>query len=211
MHCQTADQCIRLPCMVTIVYKKTKFTAPAKISEATYLHYKKLLAEDADLRLIDDPQRFTSRFKRTLKNLSWILPLFALLSLGFAYFFQIPATSPDPVRITIFIVILILGMMALGLLIRLLLEGRSYATFLKDRSAYFHQMKVAISNSPDYPNFYHGFYSGGIRHSVPPEAKQPFSADRLLTDVFHLMDRYWWIVALLVFTLFFGKKIFFRD
>src|ERR1700733_8126465 len=139
--------------MAVIRYKRTHFTAPEKISEAAFYQYRNQLQQDPDIQLASEPLRFTIYFRRRLINLSWMTPLCLLLIATFHLLFPDPVTEPDPKRITLFVVALIIGMMTAGLFLLLLLEGPSYATYLKDRAAYFHKMKVDIIQSSDYTSF----------------------------------------------------------
>ncbi|MHA4807328.1 hypothetical protein ACX0G9_04455 [Flavitalea flava] len=197
--------------MTIIAYKKVQFREPDKISESTYIYYKQLLSEDPNVELTNAPLNFIGHFSRTFRNLLWLLAACLLLSLMQACFFNPSFRKPDAISLTILVITLIIGFIALGLLLQVLLEGPSYASFLKDSSRYFDHMKEAIRNSQDYPNFMNGFYSGSKGHfktSNSPLKKQPLSADRFLTDVFYLIDLYWWMVFLLGAVLFFGRKLF---
>ncbi len=196
--------------MAIIVYKKTLFTEPGKIPSSTYVYFKKLLSEDPNFELADNPPDFTSRFRRTLKNLSWMLPVTLLLCLTFGFFVR-PSVHPDAISITLLVITGIIGFMTLGLLLQVLLEGPSYATFLKKRNAYFEQMKIAIRTSEDYQNFYYDFYSGAKKGFAigKIQGSQGKSLDSLLTEVFYLIDQYWWILFIVGAALFFGRKLFF--
>jgi hypothetical protein len=140
-----------------------------------------------------------------------MLPGTLLLCLAFDFYIPQAVHKPDAIGITLLVITVTIGFMALGLLIKLLLEGPSYATFLKKRNAYFEQMKIAIRNSEDYQNFYYDFYSGtkkGFAVGKPP-GSQGRSPDSLLTETFYLIDKYWWILFIVGAALFFGRKLFF--
>jgi hypothetical protein len=194
--------------MAVIRYRRTHFTAPEKISEAAFSHYKRQLQQDPDTPLASEAQRLTIYFRRRLISLSWMTPLCLLLFATFLLLFPNPVTKPDPKRITLFVVALIIGMMASGLLLLLLLEGPSYATYLKDRAAYFHKMKVDIIQSSDYTSFCNSFYSPGRKPLSVPATKSRHSLDLALTNGFHFLDKYWWIFFLLAATIFFARKLF---
>jgi hypothetical protein len=194
--------------MAVITYRRTHFTAPEKISEAAFYHYKRQLQQDPDTPLVSEAQRLTIYFRRRLINLSWMTPLCLLLIATYLLLFPDPATEPDPKRITLFVVALIIGMMTSGLLLLLLLEGPSYATYLKDRAAYFHKMKIDIIQSSDYTSFCICFYSPGRKPLSVPATKPRHSLDLALTNGFHFLDKYWWIFFLLAATIFFARKRF---
>jgi len=197
--------------MAIIAYKKTLFTEPGKIPSSTYVYYKKLLSDNPHFELADPPPGFTSRFRRTFKHLSWMLPVTLVLSLTFGFFFRPSIHPPDAISITLAVITGIIGFMALSLLVQVLLEGPSYATFLKKRNAYFEQMKIAIRNSEDYQNFYYDFYSGAKKGFAIGKIQngRGRSLDSRLTEAFYLIDQYWWIVFLVGAALFFGRKLFF--
>ena len=194
--------------MSVITYKRTHFTPPEKISEAAFYHYKRLLQQDPDTPLASEAQRLTIYFRRRLINLSWMIPLCLLLFATFYLLFPDPATKPDPKRIILFVPALIIGIMAAGLLLLLLLEGPSYATYLKDRAAWFHRMKVDIIQNSDYTSFCNCFYSPGRKPLSVPATKPRHSLDLALTNGFHFLDKYWWIFFLLAAAIFFGRKLF---
>jgi len=194
--------------MAVIRYRRTHFTAPEKISEAAFYHYKRQLQQDPGTPLAGEAQRLTIYFRRRLINLSWMTPLCLLLIATYLLLFPDPATEPDPKRITLFVVALIIGTMSSGLLLLLLLEGPSYATYLKDRAAYFDRMKVDIIQSSDYTSFCNCFYSPGRKPLSVPAAKPRPSLDLALTNGFHFLDKYWWIFFLLAATIFLARKRF---
>jgi hypothetical protein len=193
--------------MAVITYRRVHFTAPEKISEAAFYHYKRQLQQDPETQLASEALRLTIYFRRRLINLSWMTPLCLLLIVTYLLLFPDRATEPDPGRITLFIVALIIGTMASGLLLLLLLEGPSYATYLKDRAAWFHKMKVDIIQSPDYTSFCNCFYSPGKKPKFVPATKHRQSFDLALTNGFHFLDKYWWIFFLLAATIFFARKL----
>jgi hypothetical protein len=197
--------------MTAIAYRKTRFTPPEKIPEASFLHYKKLLQQDPDIPLTTETQRFTLHFRRTLKNLSWMAPLCLLLIATFFMLFPDRTTGPDPKRIVLFVIILIFCAMTLGLLLHVLLEGPSYATFLKDRAAYFYQMKIDIIKSPDHASFCNRFYSPDRKPLSVPAPRLARSIDLFLTDLFHFLDRYLWIYGLLAAIIFFARKVLMKS
>ena len=196
--------------MIFIVYKRTQFTEPGKISSSTYVYFKKLLSENPHFELADNPPDFTSHFRRTFKNLSWMLAATLLLCLIFGFFFRPAVHPPDAISTSLLIITGIIGATTLGLLLKVLLEGPSYATFLKKRNAYFEQMKIAIRNSEDYQNFYYDFYSGAKKGFAigKTQSSQGQSLDSLLTEAFYLIDKYWWILFIAGAALFFGRKLF---
>ena len=98
-------------------------------------------------------------------------------------------------------------MLALFLLVQVLLEGPSYATYIIKKRSYFHHMKVAIADSPDYQSFYKDFYSGTKRTLTKPSGA---GIDRMLTEIFYRIDQYWWIIFLVGAALFFCRKLFFQ-
>ena len=139
-----------------------------------------------------------------------MLPVTLLLCLTYGFFFRPSVHPPDAISISVAVITGIIGFMMLFLLMQLLLEGPSYATFLKKRNAYFEQMKIAIRNSEDYQNFYYDFYSGaknGFAIGKTPRSQRQ-SLDSVLTDFFYLIDQYWWIVFIVGAALFFGRKLF---
>ena len=95
--------------MAVITYRRTHFTAPEKISEAAFYHYKRQLQEDPDTPLASKAQRLTIYFRRRLINLSWMIPLCLLLIATYLLLFPDPATEPDPKRIILVLVALIIG------------------------------------------------------------------------------------------------------
>ena len=132
--------------MAVIQYTKTYFREPLPISEDTYYRIRAQLISNPDIDLDPNPETFSKHFKGKLMTIgiSFLLALlFLSISENGTLMFGIGGIS-----FVIFIV------SPWGLL----LEGPSYATYIKKKKEYFERMKYAINNTTSYREFRTLFY-----------------------------------------------------
>jgi len=141
--------------MPTIRYTKTFFKQPSRINEDTYDTLKRELIKNPNFEIDPNPETFSQHFKGSLKTIKVcgiIIIISLVLSLGFSDhagdFFDKLAI---PGGICIFIIIFT----AIPLL---LMEGPSYATYVKKKTEYFSRMKYGIQNTGSYREFCLSFY-----------------------------------------------------
>lgn len=128
-----------------ISYSTTSFREPDRISEQTYHAIKQLLKNSPHKNLDPEPETFTKHFGGSLK---FIGISFIVMLLGFGFGEGTP-----------FMIIGGISMIAWFISIfYLILEGPSYATYLKKKKEYFERLKYAIMNSTDYYSFINMFY-----------------------------------------------------
>ena len=206
--------------MTFIRYRRYSFKEPAPITNDQFLYLKRQIASSAGFEIDGDfKTTFTSQYK---KNIRWfligILACIGSIIMYKAFFDFVPGHFAWPEYI-VAIFIVAGGAIALFMLMQMLLEGPSMATFLTERKLYFVRMKHAIRHYPDYPAFYASFYGNnnvsGSNASFRKEAlreqeQAPLSLDRFLTRIFYLIDRHLWKVVLAVAAIILIRKYFLK-
>lgn len=93
--------------------------------------------------------------------------------------------------------------------IYLLLEGPSYATYIKKKTEYFNRLEYAIKNTSSYYEFLRSFYDAkhsyeqwGNFERIKAEKLAKMSSDKILTDTFHFIDKYGWLILLIIMGVF---------
>lgn len=184
--------------MAIIAYKKSTFTEPAAISEETYNYYKRELSQNPGLHINPDQESFTGKFKKALIFSAWALPLWALVITWFFFNKDSFLLFPKPSMWTIAALLLIFGFISFVILARLLLEGPSYAVYLRNKQLYFLGIEHAIKKSTSYQDFSAIFYGGfkvGARYykSNGLEAlainKPSSNLESTLIVIFRIIDR----------------------
>lgn len=137
--------------MATIRYTKTYFSEPGRISEEMYLNLKRELNKNPHFKIDPNPETFTDRHKGLLMTIAICAGLFVL-----GLIFTANMRGDDS---SIWNPIMGLSMLILiGSVIRLFLEGPSFATYIKQKEEYFSRMKFAIQNTSSYIEFVSMFY-----------------------------------------------------
>lgn len=138
--------------MATIRYTKTYFNPPSRINEDMYISFKKELTKNPNYVIDPNPETFTQRFKPTLTALG--------ICAGVILLWLIVENATNTTEtfdfFDIFGVIAIFGVVLIP--INLLLEGPSFATYIKQKDEYFSRMKYAIQNTSSYSEFISAFY-----------------------------------------------------
>lgn len=145
--------------MATIRYTKTYFNKPKRINEEAYNVLKRELIRNPNFELDPNPETFSEHFSGELKFLKW-----SAIYLIFFVIIYDPLIEDNNLDGTFIDWILAIPAIIAGLgsfftfFQGLLLEGPSYATFLKEKSNYFSNMKYAIVNTNSYRDFCMTFY-----------------------------------------------------
>lgn len=132
--------------MAVIQYTKTYFTEPGRISEETYNEIRGILVRNPNSEVDPNPETFSQRFSGILKTIgiSFLIGLFCV-GVGKDNSLWVPVGAIS--FLTCFVFILLL-----------LLEGPSYATYVKQKKEYFERMKYAIQNTSSYWEYATMFY-----------------------------------------------------
>ena len=132
--------------MAVIRYTKTYFREPGLISEDTYNGIRGQLMRNPNAEVDPDPETFSQHFSGLLKTIgiSFLLALFC-----FGIF------KDDSPMIAVGGISMLVSIVCL---FYLLLEGPSYATYVKQKKEYFARMKFAIKNTSSYWEFVSVFY-----------------------------------------------------
>jgi hypothetical protein len=133
-------------------YQKTYFNPPAIPDEAVFTILKSEISKNPQFEIDKDFESFSQHFKGLLTAIK-IAGGYFLLYLVFC-----GGKSENEVA-GVFNLLAGLSMMTLFFCgIFLLLEGRSYATYLKDRKNYYDGLKYLINISNNYQEFRENFY-----------------------------------------------------
>ena len=144
IHCKEGIS--RSSTMAIISYTKTNFREPARISENSYSQLRLKILRNPEMDIDPSPETFSQHFKGALMT---ILVSFFLFIFCFGVFKE---GSP---------MIFIGGISMCAFLFfsfMLLIEGPSYATYIKQKKEYFLRMKYAIQNTTSYYEFVNTFY-----------------------------------------------------
>lgn len=128
--------------MATINYTKTKFIKPWTLNQAEYISLRNAYFENPNFKYFEKSETFTEHFADTIKIIKY------------GFYIGIGALILINVNETIgsILSIIAIPMFFLSLLI-LLLEGPSYASFLKDKENYEDSLKNAVMSSSNYEEF----------------------------------------------------------
>ena len=204
--------------MAVITYRKFSFKEPAPITNDQFLYIKQQIAANPDFGIDGDfKTTWTSQYK---KNMRWFLiglgACIGAIGLYKVFFNFVPGQFGWPEYVAA-IPIIAGCVTALFMLLQMLLEGPSMATYLTERRLYFVRMKHAIRHYSDYPLFYMSFYGDGKKNisgynasflgeALQEQKQTPATADRFLTTAFHLIDKHFWKLILAVFGIVLIKK-----
>ncbi len=141
--------------MATIRYTKTYFNEPDPINKDTFLLLKEQLSRNPNFEIDPNPETFSERFGFTLK----IIKICGIGG-GIGIFLSLVLSSragdwADKIGAKAFMICTIV-IIAIG--IPLLLEGPSFATYVKRKTEYFSRMKYVIQNTDSYHEFCISFY-----------------------------------------------------
>ncbi len=141
--------------MATVRYTKTYFNEPGRINEDTFYSLKKELSRNPNFEIDPNPETFSEHFSGALKTIK-----ICGIGGGIGIFVALVLSSgagdwADSIGATAFgigtLIIIFTG-------IHLLLEGPSFATYVKKKTEYFSRMKYAILNTNSYREFCISFY-----------------------------------------------------
>lgn len=138
--------------MARIRYTKTYFQTPSRITEEVYYSLKQELSRNPDFEIAKG-ETFSEHFSGSLTAIKFGLAAFIILII-IADSSMVSHSTGDKIGFFSgigFLVALVNG-------IYLMLEGPSYATYIKTSNDYFDRMKYAIINSKDYNEFVKIFY-----------------------------------------------------
>jgi hypothetical protein len=144
--------------MPIVSYTKTSFIAPDPISEEVYLQIKRKINSDPEFNIDPSPETFSEHFKSSLSFIKWGLGYCFAWALVYSAFFEKNIEKDSPVVIIFNIPAIVGGLGSLIAIFNLLLEGPSFATYVKEKENYFNRLKYAIKNSKDYRDFATQFY-----------------------------------------------------
>ncbi len=139
--------------MATIRYTKTFFQTPSRINEATYYSIKQELNKNPDF-IVAEGETFSEHFSGSLTTIKIGLGACVLLFVISVALGMDTGKAGD--AFGFFAGIGFLAALVSG--INLMLEGPSFATYVKNREEYFSRMKYAIINSNTYGEFLKIFY-----------------------------------------------------
>jgi hypothetical protein len=141
--------------MATIRYTKTFFNEPDRISEEDYNSMKRVLCHNPNFEIDPNPETFSEHFSDSLKTIK-ICGI--IMGIG-AFIGGVLSKGQDWALFVGMTMTLILGITPIMFtLYYLLLEGPSFATYLKKKKEYFSRMKYAILNTNSYREFSMTFY-----------------------------------------------------
>lgn len=130
--------------MGTIHYQKTHFSPPLKIDNQTFLALKNEFSRNSNYIIDKGLITFSENYK---VNLLIIAISFLVMIVGFS------SGEGTPTVIGGFAM-----MIFIGVSMNLLLEGGSYATYVKERKDYFNRMSYSITISDTYAEYLENFY-----------------------------------------------------
>jgi hypothetical protein len=125
-------------------YQKTHFKRPPKINEETFVSLKNEFNKNSNFHIDKKNETFSEHFST---KLIIIVVSFIIMIGGFSLGEGITTAIGGFAMLTFLVV-----------LIRLLLEGPSYATYVKERRSYFERMTYAIKTSDTYFEYIDKFY-----------------------------------------------------
>lgn len=129
----------------TIRYEKTYFKKPPEINQETFFALKREFNNNPNYIIDKNPDSFSQHFQGHLIVICICLPLgFIGFSMG-----EGVTTAIGGFSMLAFLIALI----------RLLMEGPSYATYVKERKDYFDRMSYAVTVSENYLQFRQNFYN----------------------------------------------------
>ena len=141
--------------MATIRYTTTYFNEPGSINEDSYNQLKRELLRNPNFEIDPNPETFSQHFSSALRvikicGIAVIVGAFIALALSSKPGDWADSLGATAAGIGSFIIIFA------G--IHLLLEGPSYATYVKKKTEYFSRMKYAIQATNSYSEFSKSFY-----------------------------------------------------
>lgn len=135
--------------MARISYNRTYFVKPGVISEELYKNLRIQLNANSNLEIDPNPETFTKHFNGSFKTIGICVGLILICGIIMGNSNEGPLV---PIMgISVFIIIFTI--------LYLILEGPSYATYIKDKKEYFDRMKYAIENTSNYREFVDAFYN----------------------------------------------------
>ncbi len=134
--------------MARFVYTKTYFNPPGQITEELYKKIRIQLDINSQLEIDPNPETFTKHFSSSFKTIGICIGLSIICGL-------IIGDAKEHVLVP---VIGISMFIVLITIVYLILEGPSYATYVKAKRDYFDRMKYAIQNTSGYNDFVRVFY-----------------------------------------------------
>lgn len=145
--------------MITITQTKTFFQKPPRISQEEYQGLRYKLLKEPSFKIDASAETFSQHFSKELRFLGW--------AIGYSVFYGIiypVIKSNDLESSPIFYVLAMAAVIAgLGiffvLVFILMMDGPSYATYIKDRKSYFDRMELLIKSTNSYSEFVKAFYS----------------------------------------------------
>jgi hypothetical protein len=138
--------------MATVRYTKTYFNEPGRINEETFNSLKRELTRNPNFVIDPSLETFSQHFKGVLTAIKIAGGYFVLYLIIFG-------SKSDHDVPGVFNLLAGLSMLTIVFSgFNLLLEGRSYATYVKERKSYFDRMSYAISISNNYYEYIENFY-----------------------------------------------------
>lgn len=138
--------------MARINYTKTYFNEPGRIDQGTYEALKMQISKNPSFEINSQSETFSQKFRASLTALKIAGGYFVLYLIIFG-------SSTDSQVPGIFNFLAGISMLTVFFCcFALLLEGPSYATYLKKKSEYFSRLKYAIQNTNSYYEFCISFY-----------------------------------------------------
>jgi hypothetical protein len=139
--------------MARIRYTKTYFQTPSRITQEVYYSLKQELSKNPNFEIAQG-ETFSEHFNGSLTAIKIGFGVFIILLIISTALGMDTGSAGDKFGFLAgigFLVALVNG-------IYLMLEGPSYATYVKTSTDYFSRMKYAIINSSNYSEFISMFY-----------------------------------------------------
>lgn len=135
--------------MAIIRYTKTYFKEPPPISEQDYINIKRQLEYNPHLDLDSKTETFSEHFKDTFSIIKYSIAIAIIAGIlvgitGVAFFGVVAGISG--------------GVALFSGFVYLMLEGPSYATYLKKKQEYFSRLKYMIQSTSSYQEFIRIYY-----------------------------------------------------
>lgn len=128
--------------MATIQYTKTKFNKPRGLSQEEYNTVRNSYFSDINFTLFEKSETFTEHFNETIKYIKY------------GFFTGVIAMILININETIGSIISLIAIpLFFFSLLHLILEGPSYASFLKDKEEFELKLKEAVVSSRNYEEF----------------------------------------------------------
>lgn len=142
-----------------LYFKVKVFNRPPKLTEEQYRYFKKMLIQQQNLLINPDINNFKNEFKSEFKFLSYsFIYLMIFVTILELFYDGGHDKTLDFFRVLITIPAIIGGVGSFFLILSLIIEGPSFAKYLREKREYYDLLKKSINSSKDYTDFCKSFY-----------------------------------------------------